>query len=171
MFLAYVAAIADRDFRALIREIEAYADGALLWQSVPGMPNVAGTLALHLAGNMRHFVGARLGGTGYVRDRPAEFSRRDVPREEVLAEVATARAEVARTFAALQGRPLPLEFPDVVLDLRVDTEDYLLHLLTHFAYHLGQIDAHRRIVTGDSAGVGALRPAEIASARPTAGLG
>ena len=50
--------------------------------------------------------------------------------------------------------------------MRVATDEYLLHLLTHFAYHLGQLDTHRRLVTGVSAGAGAVRPAELASARP-----
>src|SRR2546422_8525585 len=46
--------------------------------------NCAGTLALHLGGNIQFFVGAVLAGTGYVRDRDAEFARRDVPRAELL---------------------------------------------------------------------------------------
>ncbi|MBK8648017.1 MAG: hypothetical protein IPN16_16060 [Gemmatimonadetes bacterium] len=32
----------------------------------------------------------------------------------------------------------------------------LLHLASHLAYHIGQLDYHRRLVTGDSRGVGAM---------------
>jgi hypothetical protein len=166
MLVAAVAALLDRDLRALKREVEAYPDETQLWQSVPGMANTAGTLALHLAGNLRHYIGARLGTTGYVRDRAAEFSRRDVSRNEVLVEIETAREEVGRALAALEGRALPNWFPEVISEMHVETEEYLLHLCTHFAYHLGQVDTHRRIVTGQTAGVGAVRPAELASARP-----
>jgi uncharacterized damage-inducible protein DinB len=166
MIVAAVAALLDRDLRALMREVEAYPDETQLWQAVPGMANTAGTLALHLAGNLRHYIGARLGTTGYVRDRAAEFSRRDVPRDEILAEIEAARAEVGRALAALEGRALPNWFPEVITEMHVETEEYLLHLCTHFTYHLGQLDAHRRIVTGQTAGVGAVRPAELASARP-----
>jgi uncharacterized damage-inducible protein DinB len=48
----------------------------------------------------------------------------------------------------------------------VETAEYLVHLCTHLTYHLGQIDTHRRIVTGQTASVGAVRPAELGTARP-----
>ena len=169
MFVRSLAAIFDRDLRTLAREVEGYADERQLWQPVPGMSNTAGTLVLHLAGNLRHFLGARLGGTGYVRDRAAEFARRDVSRTDLLAEIEAARSEITRSFAGLDNGSLPLRYPDVVADHHVDTEEYLLHLLTHFAYHLGQLDTHRRIVTGAASGVGAVRPAELSSARPATG--
>jgi uncharacterized damage-inducible protein DinB len=169
MLVRSVAAILDRDLRTLAREVEAYPDGRQLWQPVPGMANTAGTLVLHLAGNLRHFIGARLGGTGYVRDRAAEFSRRDVSRRDLLAEIETARAEVAGSLASLRDRSLPAEFPEIVAGSRIDTQEYLVHLLTHVAYHLGQIDSHRRIVTGDASGVGAVKPGELGSARPARG--
>jgi len=61
-----------RDLRTLAAELDAYPDDASVWACPPGIPNAAGTLVLHVAGNLRHFVGARMGGTGYVRDRAAE---------------------------------------------------------------------------------------------------
>lgn len=166
MLVVAVAALLDRDLRTLKREVEAYPDEKQLWQTVPGMANTAGTLALHLAGNLRHYIGARLGSTGYIRDRAAEFSRRDVAREEVLADIEAARADVGHALAAFESKALPNWFPEVISEMHVETEEYLLHLCTHFTYHLGQIDTHRRIVTGQNAGVGAVRPAELASARP-----
>jgi uncharacterized damage-inducible protein DinB len=169
MLVRAVAAILERDLQALAREIEAYSVEGQLWQPVPGMANTAGTLALHLAGNLRHYFGARLGGTSYVRDRAAEFSRRDVSRAELLAEIEAARSEVARTLAGLNDGSLPPRYPEVIADHYVQTDEYLLHLLTHFAYHLGQVDTHRRIVTGNTAGVGAVRPVELSSAIPASG--
>jgi hypothetical protein len=166
MLVRSVAAILDRDLRTLAREVDAYPGRRELWQQLPGMTNAGGTLVLHLAGNVRHFIGARLGGTGYVRDRPAEFSRRDVSVKGLLQEIEVARAEVARTLSRLDDGSLPEVFPEVITDMRVDTGEYLIHLLTHFAYHLGQIDVHRRIVTGDASSVGAVKPAELGSASP-----
>ena len=165
MLLQSVAAILDRDLRALRREVEAYPDERGLWQEVPGISNVAGTLVLHLAGNLQHYLGARLGQTGYVRDRPAEFARRDVPRLELLREIEAARAAVK---AALSGAVAPdpdAEFPEPIGGKRVGTGDYLVHLTTHFAYHLGQVDYHRRVVTGQENAVDAMRPSELSSAR------
>src|SRR3954447_11713730 len=92
MLVSTVAAIVDRELRTLGRELEAYPEEHLIWRAVPGIPNSGGTLALHLAGNVQHYIGAQLGHTGYVRDRPAEFARRDVPRAELLEEVETARS-------------------------------------------------------------------------------
>ncbi len=71
---SHLAAILARDLAALRREIEAYPDDALPWREVPGLTNPGGTLALHVAGNLQHYVGHVLGGSGYVRDRPAEFA-------------------------------------------------------------------------------------------------
>ena len=98
-FLPSMAAIFERDLRALRREVEAYPDERDLWAQVPGVSNVAGTLVLHLAGNLQYYIGAVLGGSGYVRDRPAEFARRDVARSELLREI-----EAARTSRCARAR-------------------------------------------------------------------
>src|SRR4051812_5197341 len=76
-----------RELRALRREVEAYPNEADLWATPQGLPNSAANLTLHLAGNLQHFIGARLGGTGYVRNRDLEFSRREGTRAELLAQV------------------------------------------------------------------------------------
>jgi uncharacterized damage-inducible protein DinB len=163
---AGVAAILDRDLRTLRRELEAYPDERQIWQEVPGLPNSGGTLALHLAGNLQHYIGTRLGGTGYVRNRDAEFSRRDVPRAELVAEVERARTAVAAALPGVPADALERDYPEIIADRRIRTDEYLVHLCTHFTYHLGQLDSHRRVVTGSPDGVGALRPAELGSARP-----
>lgn len=168
MMPAAIAAILDRDLQALRREVEAYPDDRALWQPVPGIINTAGTLVLHLTGNVQHFLGTRLGGTDYVRDRPAEFARRDVPRAELLQEIETARVAVRQGLDRLPEAQLAADFPEVIAGDRFATGDYLVHLATHFAYHLGQLDYHRRVVTGHESGVGAMRTKELVSARPVA---
>jgi hypothetical protein len=165
MILPSVAAILDRDLRALSREVEAYPDERGLWQEMPGISNVAGTLVLHLAGNIQHYLGARLAGNGYVRDRPGEFARRDVSRPELLREIEAAQAAVKAALSRPRVQDLGAEFPETVGGTRVATGDYLVHLAAHFAYHLGQIDYHRRMVTGQATAIDAMRPAELSSAR------
>jgi hypothetical protein len=166
---ADVAVVLDRDLRALRRELEAYPDEPAIWREVPGVPNSAGTLALHLAGNLQHYLGAQLARTGYVRDREGEFARRGVPRAELLADIERARAAVRAGLAALEPDALDRDFPETILERRVRTGEYLIHLCAHFAYHLGQVDAHRRVVTGMAEGIGAMRPSELGSARPAPG--
>ena len=162
---ADLAAMLDRDLRTLRRELEAYPDEPQIWQVVPGLANTGGTLALHLAGNLQHYVGARWGGTGYVRNRDAEFGRRGVPRAELIAEIERARAAVAAGLGAVRQEELDAEFPELIGGCRVRTGDFLVHTVAHFTYHLGQVDSHRRVVTGNADGVGAVRPAELGSAR------
>jgi hypothetical protein len=166
MVLSAIAALLDRDLRALQREVETYPDDASLWRPVPGITNVGGTLALHLTGNIQHYFGARLGGTGYTRDRNGEFARRNVPRSELLREIEAARAAVRAAASKISEGELSSVFPETVGGVRVQAGEYLIHLATHFAYHLGQLDYHRRMVTGSATGVDAMRPAELASARP-----
>lgn len=165
LLLRSVAAILDRDLRTLRREVEAYPEERALWQQVPGISNVGGTLALHLAGNLQHYIGARLGQTGYVRDRTAEFSRRDVPRSELLSQIEAARIAVEAVLSGAQPPDVNAEYPETIAGSRVTTGDYLIHLATHFAYHLGQIDYHRRVVTGVAVAVDAVRPSDLSSAR------
>jgi uncharacterized damage-inducible protein DinB len=166
MLLEAVAAILDRDLRALAREVEAYPEDAALWQLPEGVPNSAGTLVLHLTGNIQHFVGARLAGTGFVRDRHAEFSARGVPRTALLVQIEAARSAVRSAAEKLTEEALELDFPEVVGGMRVSTGEYLIHLVSHFDYHLGQVDYHRRLVTRDSRGMDAVRTGELSSARP-----
>src|SRR5438094_10485025 len=139
MLTTWIAAILRRDLGALRREIEAYADERDIWRVAPGISNCAGTLALHLAGNIQCFVGAVLGGTGYVRDRDAEFARRDVPRAELLREIDAALAAVECGVARLSDAALSQPFPRPPGGFAVTTGDFLLHLLTHLTYHLGHV--------------------------------
>lgn len=162
-------AILQRELRALARELEAYPDDAAVWREVPGITNTAGTLALHLAGNLQHYVGAVLGGSAYVRDRAAEFSRRDATRAELLEGIAAAAAVVHATLARLEAERLPEPFPEEVAGVRPPTDAMLIHLACHLAYHLGQVDYHRRAVTGSAAAVGALATKELVSPAPGSG--
>jgi uncharacterized damage-inducible protein DinB len=140
-----------RDLRSTRAQLEDYPDETALWTTTEDTGNSAGTLALHVAGNLRHFVGALLGDTGYVRDRDAEFARRDVPRAELLAGLEAAERDVVATLdsldpARLEG-PYPFDFNGKTIGCGL----FLSHLTTHLAYHLGQIDGHRRRHTGRGA--------------------
>lgn len=162
---AEIGGIIGRELTSLRQEIEAYPSDAELWRVVPGISNSGGTLALHLAGNLQYFVGAVLGGTSYIRNRDQEFSARGLSRAQVAAEVSAALAAVQQTFRRLGPADLEVEYPEPVAKVRVDTGDFLIHLASHLAYHLGQVDYHRRIVTGNPATVGTVAPGKLASAR------
>jgi DinB superfamily len=164
-----LSAVMLRDLDGLRAEIEAYPDDGSLWRPVPGLVVLGGTLVLHLVGNMQHFVGAVLGASGYVRDREAEFARRGVPRAELLAQVAAARAVVERTLAGLEPARLAETYPQPVGGLHLQTGEFLVHLVSHLGYHLGQLDSHRRLSTGNPRPAGAESLAALPSARPVSG--
>ena len=115
----------------------------------------------HLLGNLRSFIGAGVGGSRYVRDRDAEFSRRDATRAELLATIGETRREVSSALARLTEITLDAPFPHVVGGRRIQTRLFLLHLLSHLGYHLGQLDYHRRVVTSDPVSIGALPLADL----------
>ena len=161
-----VAGMLVRELTSLKAELEAYPAEADIWRVVPGISNSAGTLTLHLAGNLQHFVGAVLGGSGYVRNREAEFALRDIPRSDLLRLIDTTVAVIQSSTAALSSADLSADYPEPVAKFRLNTADFLVHLATHLAYHLGQVDFHRRIVTGNGATVGTVAPGRLRSARP-----
>jgi uncharacterized damage-inducible protein DinB len=148
------ALVFARDLATLRTEILSYPDDASLWALPAGAPNSGGTLVLHLCGNLREFIGAGLGGSGYVRDRDTEFSARDVPRAELAALVHMTEAEVGITLRSMDERRL--EETLTIGPVSMPTRRGLLHLAVHLTYHLGQIDYHRRLVTGDASSVAAL---------------
>jgi uncharacterized damage-inducible protein DinB len=147
MFSDWNARVMIRDIDSVRDQINAYADEADIWQLAPGIANSAGTLALHLAGNIQHYIGAVLGGSGYIRDREVEFTAREVPRSELLAQIETARAAMSKTLSDIEADTLDSVYPIEVAGMRLSTGQFLVHLATHLAYHLGQIDYHRRAVT------------------------
>ena len=136
-----------RDLNKLKAEIELYKDEADLWKTGGDITNSAGNLSLHLTGNLRHFFGAVLGGTGYIRDRDSEFSSGGVSRSALLSEVDAALADVLSTLRTLGDKDLENTYPIEVFDRPMKTGYFLTHLTTHFNYHLGQINYHRRLVS------------------------
>ena len=164
-----IAAIICRELKTLERELNAYPSEAQIWEIPAGLPNSAGTLALHAAGNLQHFIGTVLGGTSYVRDRDAEFSRRNVPRAELIEDLRRAEQTVRDTLPSLDSGRFAETYPLPVANRRVNTGEFMTHLVAHLAYHAGQLNFHRRIVTGDGSGVGAVSPLELPSATPIEG--
>ena len=153
-----------REMLTLRKEIDAYPSDESLWKVVPGISNSGGTLALHLAGNLQHFIGAVLGGSGYIRNRDAEFSVRGLSRAEVMNLIDQATASLTHTFRSLTDEVLGRQYPERVGKVRLTTGDFLVHLEGHLAYHLGQIDYHRRMTTGGGALSGAMSPGALVSA-------
>lgn len=138
-----------RELDGFRREVEMFPDDVSLWTVVPGITNSAGTLAVHVAGNLRGMIGAVLGSSGYVRNRDAEFSRRGLTREEVKAELDRTKNEIEPVIRTLDDAALAAPFPGDFHGMTMSTRRFLIALEVHAAFHLGQAGYIRRVVTGD----------------------
>ena len=136
----------ERDLLKLKEEINLYSNESKLWLLTDGISNSAGNLCLHLTGNLHYFIGTILGKNGYVRDRDAEFSSKNIPRTELLKGIDDAILVVTSTLSSLNDADFELNFPIKKHDEIVKTDYMLLHLFGHLSYHLGQINYHRRMV-------------------------
>jgi hypothetical protein len=138
----------ERDLNKLREEIELYSDEADLWKVGGDIINPAGNLCLHLTGNLKHFFGAVLGGSGYVRDRDAEFSRKNVAKSELLAGIDEAKSVVLATLEKLTDEDYSKTYPFEVFGKPMTTGFFLTHLESHLNWHLGHINYHRRLLAG-----------------------
>jgi uncharacterized damage-inducible protein DinB len=136
----------QRDLQKLHGEIMLYAKEQNIWQVRPGISNSAGNLCLHLVGNLNTYIGATLGGTAYIRNREAEFSLKNIPREVLLKNISDTMQVVDVALASISTDRLELDYPLDVFEKKLSTGFFLLHLSTHLAYHLGQVNYHRRMI-------------------------
>jgi len=145
MFMNSIAPLFARDLHRLKSEIEAFPDLASLWRVNGTITNNAGNLCLHMCGNLQHFIGATLGKSDYVRDRTAEFGKRDVPVTELIAEIDRTIEVVRSVLAKLNDADVAGPFPIKMFDKEMSTVEFMMHLEGHLNYHLGQINYLRRM--------------------------
>ena len=138
-----------RELEGFKREIALFPDDESVWSTMPGVSNSAGNLALHLSGNLQYFIGSVLGHTGYVRNRELEFGQRSGPRENIYAELDAAIDVVRKVLPELPDAALDADFPEAVMGTKFRTGTFLVHLVAHAGFHLGQAGYLRRILTGD----------------------
>ena len=135
-----------RDLDKLMAEMEEFPSEQSLWRTGGDVKNPAGNLGLHIAGNLHHFIGALLGGTGYVRDRDREFSEKNVPRAEILAQLESTKKVMEVVLGAMSDAQLADVYPANHFGEGRSNLFVLLTLLAHLAYHLGQVNYLRRLV-------------------------
>lgn len=151
MFAMEVSALFARDLERLIQELEAFPDTESVWTTAPGVTNSAGTLALHLEGNLREYIGRQLGHIVYTRQRPLEFSTRGVERLELIARIRAVKDTIPGVVAGLSLAECDATYPEPITGTPISTRQFLVHLQGHLNYHLGQVDYLRRFVTGNGA--------------------
>lgn len=136
----------NRDLNKLKVEIESYQNESQMWVTDKNISNSGGNLCLHLIGNINTFIGTELGKTGYIRNRPLEFTTKNVPKSELITKIDETISVVNKTLDSLTEADLQAIYPQIVFEKEMTTEFFLVHLSTHLAYHLGQINYHRRLI-------------------------
>ncbi|HEU4791639.1 MAG TPA: DinB family protein [Flavobacterium sp.] len=136
----------NRDLNKLKLEIESYQNESKIWSVDKTIANSAGNLCLHLIGNLNTYIGAQIGKTDYIRNRELEFSNKDISKEILLAQIKATTQTVNDALTLLTEEDLKKEYPIIVFEAKTSTEFLLIHLTTHLAYHLGQINYHRRLL-------------------------
>src|SRR5262247_1683734 len=130
-----LAALFSRDLAKLTKQIESFPTDELLWQTLPGVINSAGNLALHIEGNLSEFVGRQLGGLpnkeAGQRNRDLEFSSNSGSRAELGTRLAKLRESIPAVIEGLNTDELEKEYPEVVLDRPMSTGEFLIHLYGH----------------------------------------
>ena len=142
-----LASLFSRDLTRLKQQIESFPNDEALWQTLPGVINAAGNLALHIEGNLREYVGRQLGKVPYNRNRDLEFSSRGLSRHEVGTRIAELERSIPSVIQELSSEEMEMEYPEVVLEVATTTREFLIHLYGHLNWHLGQIDYLRRILS------------------------
>lgn len=134
-----------RDLDRLKHEVESYKNESSIWHIQKDISNSGGTLALHLIGNLNHFIGAVLGHTDYQRNRAAEFSLKNISRSKIYDDIENVKLTIETTLNQLNPEDLKATYPINIRKEAMSVEQFLIHLYGHLNYHLGQINYHRRL--------------------------
>ncbi len=135
----------DRDLKKLKDEISSFKDEKNLWKISGEIKNTAGNLCLHLCGNLKTFIGANIGHNGYVRDRESEFSSKNISKEDLLKNIEETIESVNSSLSSMEEIELDNIYKQNFLQKNVSTAFFLVHLIGHLNYHLGQINYLRRM--------------------------
>lgn len=146
MLINTLKTIFNRDLNKLKAELELYQDENRIWHVEKEISNSAGNLCLHLIGNLNTYIGTVFGKTDYIRNRPLEFSIKDIPKSDLIQKIEATQVVIDEALNSITEEDLKMDYPLLVFENKTSTEFMLIHLTTHLAYHLGQINYHRRLL-------------------------
>jgi uncharacterized damage-inducible protein DinB len=122
-----------------------------IWARGSENENAIGNLALHLAGNVRQWIIASLGGAPDLRKRDEEFAARGgKTAQDLMAHLKDTIEEAAGVIASLDSERLTREY--TIQKYRVSGLTAVYHVVEHFAQHTGQIIFATKMLTGDDQG-------------------
>ena len=124
---------------ARIRELASPLSNEQFWRKPLPFGNSFGHLVLHLTGNLNYYIGAQIANTGYVRDRPREFTDANPPsKEEALRLFDSAVAMVVKTMQAQGANDWSREYSAVGTKCP-NRLAIILQCDSHMQHHIGQM--------------------------------
>src|SRR5271165_4175781 len=121
---------------SVIRELAGPLSDEQFWRKPFAFGNSFGHLVLHLTGNLNYYIGAQIAGTGYVRDRPQEFSETNRPsKTEVLNQFDQAIQMVLATIDNQTEGDWSRDYTAVGADAH-DRFGIILTCATHLHHHI-----------------------------------
>lgn len=122
-----------------VHELAAPLSDEHFWTKPFPFGNSFGHLVLHLTGNLNYYIGAQIAGTGYVRDRPKEFTEASRPsKQEVLKKFDDAVEMVVQTIGSQSADDWSKPYTGTGSDARTRFE-MVLQSATHLHHHIGQM--------------------------------
>jgi uncharacterized damage-inducible protein DinB len=132
---AYYEGVRDR-----VHELVAPISTEQLWRKPYPYGNSIGHLLLHVTGNLNNYIGARIAKTGYVRNRPLEFSDASKrPKEQVLADFDAAISMVAATIRNQSAEDWAAPYSDPTEPHTTTRFGAFMRMAAHAYHHTGQI--------------------------------
>jgi len=122
-----------------------------VWMRGGENENAVGNLVLHLAGNVRQWIVAGVGGRPDTRDRDSEFAARGgIPVEQLSALL---RDTVKQAIDVIREvEPERMADPLVIQGYSVSRLEAIYHVVEHFSMHTGQILFVTKMFTGADLG-------------------
>jgi uncharacterized damage-inducible protein DinB len=111
-----------------------------LWRRPFPHGNSAGHLLLHITGNLNHYIGARIAGSGYIRDREREFTEsQPKSKAEVLEAFDKAVEMVMETIRSQKSEDWLRAYSAEREPEAKERFNIFLRCAGHAYHHLGQI--------------------------------
>ena len=111
-----------------------------IWKQPFAHGNTVGHLLLHMTGNLNYYIGARVAGTDYVRDRDREFTEPEHrPKTEMLAAFDRVISLVIETIEKQSGEDWVKPYSAVRESESKEQFAIFLRCAGHAYHHVGQL--------------------------------
>ncbi len=122
-----------------IRALSAALTEIQFWQKPFSYGNSFGHLVLHLTGNLNYYVGAQIANTGYIRERPREFTEAHPPSKEVALGKLEETVEMVIQAVRVQSEAdWGTEYQALGTHCRTRL-DMMIQCAAHMQHHIGQM--------------------------------